>query len=224
MARASRVVGVQLPLTILRLVLQRQWTHLAVGDVLQKVCGSSRHRSKTLDSHMVKHLVGDNEVLEFNAGAILPYQPHISFDARMFTAAANLIRGTTPAAGDDAIPAASILAWLDDMSDHAGFGLDQLKLASRSSEEWRTISRDGRGCTPFAMQSLIRSILLCGHLRGDTSLGPAVSQVGNMLGFADDWLEESKAALPSKSTLQRHRFTVDAALSICVRNTIEAIA
>ena len=69
---------------------------------------------------------------------------------------------------------------------------------------------------------LQRSIILCGHLRGDSSLAPAVNDVGALLGFQDGWLEQSAGVLPSRSTLQRHRFTVDAALCLCVRDNIEA--
>merc|ERR1712238_351501 len=108
--------------------------------------------------------------------------------AKVFAAAARIIRGI-PADSQDYVQSQA-LTWLDDMSDHARFGLDHSKAVSRSREELSLLSHDGRGCTPHPMQTLVRFILLCRHLHADSSSAPAVSVPGTMLGFEDDWFAE----------------------------------
>ena len=77
----------------------------------------------------------------------------------MFTEAARVIRGNPVEEGDDAVSTAEILAWLDDMSEDAGQGLDRLRSFARSRDELTLANRDGRGVAPYTMETLVRSII-----------------------------------------------------------------
>ena len=99
------------------------------------------------------------------------------------------------------------------MADNSAMGLSNLTRMAESRQHGRSVS--------YKMEPLIRSIMLCGHLRGDSALAPAIHGVGVLVGFKHGWLTDSGATLPSRSTIQRHRFTLDAALCIAVRNKFQ---
>ena len=197
---SGRCVGLQLPLQILHLVIEKKWFDVVI-DV-------QRQGTATL-----KHMAG-NVLPDLNQ-PVVANTPHISFDSKMFTAAAQLIRGQ-PLAEDEALNRNSILKWLDDMADSSAMGLDHLMIMAGgdSSKE----KKHG-----FKMEGLIRTILLCGHLRGDAALAPAVHDTGVLLGFNPGWLSDSSARLPGRSTVQRHRFTLDAALCVAVRQKFQVV-
>ena len=102
------------------------------------------------------------------------------------------------------------------MADNSALGLSHLKNVAQSG------AADAKGASSYKMERLIRCIMLCGYLRSDMALYPVVQDVGVMFGMQDGWLSQAGVSLPSKSTLQRHRFTVDAALCLCTRNKFQA--
>ena len=101
------------------------------------------------------------------------------------------------------------------MADNGAFGLSRLKSMA--------VETGHVGASGYKMENLIRSILLCGHLRSDKAMFPAVQEFGVMFGMQDGWLSQTSTPLPAKSTVQRHRFTVDAALCLCVRNKFQVV-
>ena len=147
---SGRCVGLQFPLGILRLYLERQWTALAASDALTKL----RKRSPLLN-----HLVGTAQInLNFGAGEFV-HQPSVSLEPRIFTEAARDIRGNPVEEGDDAVSTADILAWLDNMSEYDGQGLGRLRSFARSRDELTLANRDGRGVAPYTMETLVRSMI-----------------------------------------------------------------
>ena len=200
----GRCFGLQIPLVLLDLVLQRKWLDLAVGDVSLTKRGVS--------AALRKHFLVDAGLA---AQPSVPHIPHISFDPNLFMAAANLVRGG-PEAADAALSRNNVLKWLDDMADNSALGLSHLKNVAQSG------AADAKGASSYKMERLIRCIMLCGYLRSDMALYPVVQDVGVMFGMQDGWLSQAGVSLPSKSTLQRHRFTVDAALCLCTRNKFQA--
>ena len=100
------------------------------------------------------------------------------------------------------------------MAASAGFGLDQMM----TKLKWvaGTI-----GHNSYKTEALIKTILLCDSLQGDPRLEAALGLSGELiLGFERGWMQRDEITVPSTTTIRRHRFTVDAAQCLCMRDRI----
>lgn len=107
-----------------------------------------------------------------------------------------------------------ILAWLDEMADH---GPAELCHLARSPQAFRR-----RKPTAYAMETLISSIRLAGLLRKDGALRSAIRASGILMGLKAGWMDE-RCPVPSKSTISRHRLTLDAGFALCVQRRLHTL-
>ena len=108
--------------------------------------------------------------------------------------------GLTPSRDD-------VLLWLQSMSRHSAFGLSRLfRLHSCP------VGRSARN-----METLLRTLKLCSHLRGDGALHQALADAGTLIGLPAGWITSESIVIPSRHILSRRRFHADAGLCLLAR-------
>ena len=213
----QRCMVVHLPLVVMDLVLVKSWHVIGIA-----IHTSSRwpKRMRFLGQDMVRQRLE----LEKNG---FPEEPRpsefVTMTQSLFEAAANLIRNQ-PLRGEwnnqevvanaSQVDHAHVLHWLDSMAAHIEGGtLSHL----RQTAHMTSVS------TAFKIEPLIISIKLSGLLRSGKTLPVVVRSVAQLLGYSDDWMDESLSVVPSRTTLLRHRFTLDAALAKLVCSKLQTL-
>ena len=76
----------------------------------------------------------------------------------------------------------------------------------------------------YKMEVLIRMILHAGVIGGDNSLARSIESAGELIGFEEKWLQNAEdMCIPSRTTIVRHRFTLDAGLCLCVQQRLKVM-
>ena len=127
----------------------------------------------------------------------------IEMNSSMFKAAADIIRGVHHYDADDldAISQEEVLAWLDTMRVHASSGMQHLTRMSKAKVDSRR---------RYSLEYLVMIVRLADLLRSDGQIREAITTAGRLFGFPAHWLSDD-TKMPSKSTLSRYRFVLDAA-------------
>ena len=104
-----------------------------------------------------------------------------------------------------------ICQWLDNMGAGArrGFNLASIKV----SQQQMNPGGYAKHVRAFKVEHLIHCLRIAGCLRGDRLIDHVVEQTGVLIGMSRGWLRESNVTLPSRSTLGRMRFVLDAGLA-----------
>ena len=152
-------------------------------------------------------------------------EPRVSLEPELFERAASLLRGEQRPVEDmddediGHLDKRDVLAWLDVVASESRVGLEHLTQASLGVRE-----RCGRKSVgAFQIESLITMLLLSQALRNDALLATAVEHGGLLLGMPNGWLEDGASKLPSKSTLSRHKFTMDCGYALLVRTWLQKL-
>ncbi len=71
------------------------------------------------------------------------------------------------------------------------------------------MSRRRTAVVSYSIESLILWVRQAGLLRNNNNLGKSLSLCSELLGYSHGWIT-SATAVPSRSTISRHKFTLDA--------------
>ena len=205
MSRKNEVVGyccLTMPLSLLPLILQQCWMHIS--------CSLQSKQHKTFLHHIAgthfvwpqsQEIVDERHILKF------------TLNPELFQDTADIIRGQQMQVDDSEeviLPVKrskdDILYWCDSMAVHSRF-------------ELRHLLKDQHGSNVicgYTTESLLLCLRLCNCLKGASSLRRAVVLAGEVIGLPQGWTSPDAKSV-SKTTILRHRFSVDCALTLVVR-------
>ena len=137
--------------------------------------------------------------------------PQVHFAGKYFEKCEALISGNVVDDPDDltAVSTLVVLSWLQSMIRHARRGIQHLLNMSASQNPK----------VGYSVRTLFVAIRLAGLLRSDSELKSALRLAGDVFGFGRHWLSSS-CHMPSKSTLSRERFVLDAGYCLFWRRKI----
>ena len=207
-------IVLHLPLMVMELVLGKAWNCIAMKILLNKKYSTMMNLLGSKLQEKCKAMSAAQMPDDLNP------EQFVMLNARLFEAAGNIIRNR-PMAGEWSceeiiantaqVDVAYVLQWLDSMQDYIDSG--QL-------QHLRKTARVVSSTTAFRIESLILSVKVSGLLRSAKKMKENIAYVSELLGFSKDWMDASRSMVASKTTVQRHMFTLDAALAKSVTNRL----
>ena len=176
--------------------MQGQCQSLCVVDLFKTRCASLR-----------KHCVGSLQLPPSSGHSAAPL---LSLDPALFGHAARLLRDDVAADDPDALPSRNdIIHWCWSMSQYNGSAFDLVNHVNRDI---------GTSKSMFDMERLILCLKICINLKGDAHLRTVLCDSGTLIGLPMHWLSDNThIKTPSKTTLRKTRFHLDAGLAILTR-------
>ena len=138
----------------------------------------------------------------------------MTFAADHSETVASMLRGGDADADSDNTGHAKdyICQWLDNMAacGRRGFNLSNMKVLKLQ----HLPGGSQRFQWSYSVDHIIHCLRIAGCLRGDRLLDYVVEESGVLIGMSKGWLTESNVTLPSRQTLGRMWFVLDAGLSL----------
>ena len=199
--RSLRLAGIQVPSPCLRLIQHGRFGVVSYGDN-----GNNKYNASVVQFlSNCKHLPHAHHPSEHTL---------LSMDSIYFNTCAAILRGAHYDA-DGSLSRNDILLWLDSMGASDSHGL-RLMMSRQCGS---TLQSTG----VYDMEMLLKCLRIATVSKGDKHLESIISICGELIGFSTGWLQRAECRVPSRQTLGKARFKMDATLCKLTQHWIKGL-